>query len=236
VSPLELGLVFVFGVVSSLHCVQMCGPIVLAYSLPLAGAGAKRRGLVLAHAAYNGGRIVIYMLLGALAGALGSAAGMAGRLAGMANGARIFAGAAMVVAAFAMFGLLPSTSGLVAIESRGPASRLRRAAGRLLLSPAPGSKFRLGLVLGFLPCGLIYGALLKSVDAGAALPGALTMLAFGLGTATALFPMGLASGFLGRHLGRWSNRLAAASLMLFGAFLLWRGLAAPAAPHCHVAG
>jgi uncharacterized protein len=235
-SPLDLSLVFVFGLVSSLHCVQMCGPIVLAYSLPLAGAGAGRRGLVLAHAAYNSGRLLIYMLLGAIAGALGSAAGMAGRLAGMANGARIFAGAAMVLAAIAMFGLLPTTPGLVTIERRGPASALRRAAGRLLLSPAPASKFRLGLLLGFLPCGLIYGALLKSVDAGAALPGALTMLAFGLGTATALFPMGLASGFLGRRLGPWSNRLAALSLMLFGAFLLWRGLAGPAAPHSHVAG
>jgi uncharacterized protein len=231
----EFSLVFVFGLVSSLHCMQMCGPIVVSYSLPLARAGAARRGLLVAHTAYNSGRILIYMLLGALAGALGSVAGMAGRLAGMANGARIFAGAVMVLAAIVMSGLLPSTRGLVTIERRGPVSWFSRAVGGLLLSPAPASKFRLGLLLGFLPCGLIYGALLKSVDAGAALPGALTMLAFGLGTAVALFPMGLASGFLGRRLGNWSNRLAAASLLLFGAFLLWRGLAAPAAS-CHVAG
>jgi sulfite exporter TauE/SafE len=56
-------------------------------------------------------------------------------------------------------------------------------------------------------------------------------LAFGLGTALALFGMGVASSFAGARLGPWSNRLAAISVMIFGAILLWRGLAAR--PICH---
>src|ERR1039457_3343634 len=98
--PLELGLVFVLGLVGSLHCVQMCGPIVLAFSLPLEGRDALR-----AHLGYNAGRILTYAFLGALAGAVGGGIGMLGRLACLASGARIFAGAAMIAAGILMAGL-----------------------------------------------------------------------------------------------------------------------------------
>jgi uncharacterized protein len=227
----DLALIFLLGLASSLHCVQMCGPLVLSYSLPLARAGARRREMVLAHTAYNAGRILTYSVLGAAAGALGSGIGMAARMAGFASGARIFAGAAMLIAGVVL--LLPA-GGLVTIERRGVTSYFKRAIGRLMLSRDAFSKFQLGVLMGFLPCGMIYAALLKAVDAGSVIPGALTMLAFGLGTALALFAMGLVSQFVARYLGAWSNRLAAVSLMFMGAFLLWRGLSAPAAPHCHV--
>jgi sulfite exporter TauE/SafE len=89
-------------------------------------------------------------------------------------------------------------------------------------------------VLGFLPCGLVYAALLKAVETGTALAGALTMLAFGLGTAGALLTMGLASSMVGLRLGRWSSILSAASIALMGAILLWRGLSGAPAPMGHV--
>jgi sulfite exporter TauE/SafE len=152
------------------------------------------------------------------------------RFAGLANGTRVLAGLAMLVAAAAISGLLPHTS-LVRIDRGGIGSRLSRAAGRLLQSR---SQFRLGLVLGFLPCGLVYAALLKAVETGTALAGALTMLAFGLGTAGALLTMGLASSMVGLRLGRWSSILSAASIALMGAILLWRGLSGAPAPMGHV--
>ena len=217
---LELGLVFVLGLVSSLHCVQMCGPIVLAFSLPLNRSQALR-----AHVQYNAGRILTYALLGALAGAVGGGIGMLGRLAGLASGARVFAGCAMIVAGILMIGLLPS-NGLVTIQNRGITARFSKVIGRRVL--APKGKFALGLTLGFLPCGLVYAALLKAVDSGNALAGAGTMLAFGLGTAVALLSLGAASSFV--RLPRWSNRLAAVSMMLAGALLVWRGLMVPV---CH---
>ena len=74
----------------------------------------------------------------------------------------------------------------------------------------------------------MYAALLKAVDSGNALAGAGTMLAFGLGTAVALLALGAASSFV--RFPRWSNRLAACSLMLAGAVLVWRGLMVPV---CH---
>jgi sulfite exporter TauE/SafE len=215
--PLELGLVFLLGLVSSLHCVQMCGPIVLAFSLPLSRPQALR-----AHLQYNAGRILTYALLGAVAGALGSGIGMLGRLAGLASGARVFAGSAMIVAGVLMVGLLPAST-LVTIQNP---KRFSQFIGQRLL--APKGKFTLGLTLGFLPCGLIYAALLKAIDSGSALAGAATMLAFGLGTAVALLTLGAASSFF--RFPRWSHRLAAVSMMLAGALLVWRGLMAPV---CH---
>src|SRR5260370_37929079 len=218
--PLELGLVFILGLGSSLHCVQMCAPIVLAFSLPSSRPEALR-----AQVHYNAGRILTYAALGALAGALGGGIGLLGRMAGLASGARVFAGSAMIVAGILTIGLVPSNS-LVNIQNRGIAKRFSKLIGRRLL--APKGKFTLGLTLGFLPCGLVYAALLKAVDYGSALAGALTMLAFGAGTAVALLTFGAASSFV--RFPRWSNRLAAVSMMLAGALLVWRGLVVPV---CH---
>ncbi|HUB32658.1 MAG TPA: sulfite exporter TauE/SafE family protein [Bryobacteraceae bacterium] len=221
-TTLDFSLMLSLGLVSGMHCLGMCGPIVLAYSLPLG-----RRGVWRAHLSYNAGRILTYMLLGALAGAAGGGLGVLGRMAGLATGARIFAGAAMIVAAVCMIGFGPS-SGLITIRKGGIAGRFHRAAGRLLL--ASREKFTLGLLLGFLPCGLVYAALLKAMESAGALSGALTMLAFGLGTAVALLAAGAVSSLAAVRVGRWSNRLAAVSIAIAGAVLLWRGLAAP---HCH---
>jgi hypothetical protein len=221
-TPLEFSLVLSLGLVSGLHCLGMCGPIVLAYGLPLA-KGQRMR----AHLSYHAGRILTYMMLGALAGAAGGALGLLGRMAGLATGARIFAGAAMIVAGLLLAGLIPSRG----LARSG--SRFSRMVGRLL---RPGNnKFFLGLALGFLPCGLVYAALLKAMESAGALSGALTMLAFGLGTSAALLSMGAVSSLAGAWLGRWSNRLAPGFIMLAGAILLWRGLMAPGAPLCHAA-
>ncbi len=237
-SPLELSLLFGMGLVGSLHCIQMCGPIVVSYSLPLARAagtgGLRYRELLLAHLAYNLGRVTTYTALGAVAGAAGGAVSLLGRLAGIANAAAIVGGACMILVGLFMSGLLPRR-GLVQIEGLGVASRFSRFIGRLILSPAAKSKFGLGLLLGFLPCGLAYAALMKSLAAGAALSGALSMLSFGLGTAGALVAAGFLSSAFGWQLGRWGSRLAAVSIALLGAFLLWRGMMPATLPaaSCH---
>jgi len=218
----EFWLVFLLGLVSGLHCLQMCGPLVLAYSLTVPKHRAWR-----AHLSYNAGRILTYASLGAVAGAAGSGIGALGRMAGLASGARIVSGGAMIAAGVLMIGFLPA-NGLVSIQGSGFSARFSRTAGRLLL--ASRNKFTLGLVLGLLPCGLVYAALLKAMESAGAISGAVTMLAFGLGTAIALLAAGLASSLAGARLKRWSNRVAAASITAAGAVLLWRGLAAP---HCH---
>src|SRR6201994_2777332 len=102
-TPSDFYLVLVLGFASSLHCVQMCGPVVLTYSVA-ANSGVARKPLLGLHLAYNAGRALTYMLLGALAGLAGSAMGWVGRLAGLENVAAVVAGTAMILTGIAMFG------------------------------------------------------------------------------------------------------------------------------------
>ena len=121
-----------------------------------------------------------------------------------------------------MSGAVPSKA-LVRI---GVTSGFSRIVGRLLLAPGALSKLALGLAMGFLPCGLLYAALLKAASTGSAGSGAASMAAFGAGTAGTLLALGLFSSAIGLRLGRWSNALASASVTVMGAALVWRGLMA----------
>jgi sulfite exporter TauE/SafE len=229
-TPSDFYLVLAFGFISSLHCVQMCGPIVLTYSVA-ANTGEGRRSLLGLHLAYNSGRTITYMLLGALAGFAGGAMGFVGRLAGIENVAAIAAGAAMIIAGLVLFGLSPGLKGW-----RGFAlpSRLLRPAGKLISSRSGGSKFLLGLLMGFLPCGLVYAALMKAIGAATPVGGALTLLAFGMGTSVALIVVGLGSSAATRKLARWGTTVSAITVMVMGILLIARGLMAGPFLHCNM--
>jgi uncharacterized protein len=215
------------GVASSLHCVQMCGPIVLAYSM-------GGRGSLIQHLSYNAGRITTYSVLGAAAGAAGSALGLAGRFAGFQQTASIVAGCLMVLAAIFMTGAVPQ-QGLVQLNRFGISRFFSRTIGQLILSPTVSARLALGLLLGLLPCGLLYAALLKAVSTGTAFGGAVSMLAFGTGTAGALLLIGMFSSTIRFKLGRWSNTVAAVTIAATGIFLVWRGVMMARAPNmsCH---
>jgi uncharacterized protein len=203
VTLVDFGFALTLGLISGLHCLQMCGPIAL-----VVGPG---RPLVL----YNAGRILTYAMLGAVAGSAGHALMLLG------STATVISGGAMIVAGIVlMVGLVPS-KGLITIRPHG---RFSRVTGGLLR--AGRNKFLLGLALGFLPCGLVYAALVKAMDSAGAVPGALTMLAFGAGTSVSLSAVGYGAGFC----GRWMARLAPISVMLAGLVMVWRGLTGP---HCH---
>jgi len=224
VTPLEFGLVFMLGLVSSLHCVQMCGPIVLSYSVAVSQLkkdASPVSVLLQNHLAYNAGRILTYSALGAVAGVAGGTLGLLGRLAGFSHILALVAGGLMIVVGISMLGVIPSKL-LGSSLFRIPSLFLRRAA-KLLSAPGSGNRFFLGLALGFLPCGLIYAALLKAMATGSAFGGAATMLAFGLGTAGALVVLGMFSSAIRMRLNRWGSQLAAASVTLMGMLLVWRG-------------
>ncbi len=236
---LELSVVFTLGLVSSLHCVQMCGPIVLSYSVALKQSQTPGISPALwpGHFAYNAGRILTYSLLGAVAGLAGNAVSLVGRLAGISGALAIVGGVLMLIAGLVMSGIFPAAEVLGGKLFRITSSFVRPVA-RLISSPGVGKRFLLGLALGFLPCGLIYAALLRALATGSALWGAATMAAFGAGTAGALLAVGIFSSVLRKGLSRWGTQLAAASVMAMGALLIVRGtmpglLGAHAAHACH---
>jgi sulfite exporter TauE/SafE len=226
----DLSLVLTFGFVSSLHCVQMCGPIVLSYSVA-ANAAQGRRTFLALHLAYNAGRSISYMLLGIIAGFAGGAMGWVGHLAGFQNAAAIVAGTAMVLTGIAMFGFAPGLQGW-----RGFALpvRLLRPAGKLIASPQPAAKLALGLMMGFLPCGLIYAALMKAIGTASPIEGALTMLAFALGTSLALIVVGLGSSAATMKVARWGTTVSAITVLIMGLVLIGRGAFAGPMTHHHM--
>jgi sulfite exporter TauE/SafE len=221
---------FGLGLVGSLHCAQMCGPLVLAYSLPM---GAARLGcLAGAHVAYNAGRILTYVLLGAAAGTLGGGVGLVGRVAGVANVTALVAGGLLVAAGLALAGVT-SKRKWIAVTRPGAGAWLSRLTARWLNSASVPRKFVMGLGLGFLPCGLVYAGLLSALSTGDTVQGALHMAAFGAGTAPMLLGIGFGSQPLGRWTGAAGPRLAATSVIAMGVLLVVRGMMAQAAPHGH---
>jgi sulfite exporter TauE/SafE len=242
VTGLELWVMFTLGLVSSLHCVQMCGPIVLSYSVALERLKSVPAGtsspLLFGHLAYNLGRIFTYAALGAAAGLAGQTVGLVGRLAGVSSALAIVGGVLMLVAGLVMFGMFPAVKILGGGFFRITSGFLRPLSS-LVSSPGVGRRFLLGLALGFLPCGLVYAALLRALATGSALWGAATMAAFGAGTAGALLAVGVLSSAVRGRVNRWGTQLAAVSVMAMGALLIVRGtmpaiLAGAHATHaCH---
>ena len=229
-TPADFSLVLTFGFVSSLHCIQMCGPIVLTYSVA-AHTNSGPRPLFGLHLAYNAGRTVTYMFLGAIAGLAGGAMGWVGRLAGITHIAALIAGIAMVITGISLLGFAPGFNGW-----RGLAMppRLLRIAGKLISSRSFAAKFTLGLVMGFLPCGLVYGALMKAIGEATPLNGALTMLAFSLGTTVALVAVGLGSSAATRQISRWGTTISAVTVMVMGVVLIARSVLAGSMNHQHM--
>src|SRR5512134_1425191 len=134
------------------HCTAMCGPVVAAFSLCL---GEKRQAGP--HLLYNLGRVTTYSLIGGVAGLAGSFLGIAAGLGPFQKAVAFGTGLLVVLMGLALGGWLPRLPSFFAAD--GASRLLRRLAGLAQGSGGPGVFFPLGLLLGFLPCGLVYAAL-----------------------------------------------------------------------------
>ena len=169
------------------HCIGMCGPIVVSLSLSLKG-----RSVVVPHLLYNGGRITTYGLLGGVMGASGSFTRVITSIASLQKGVMILTGILIVVMGLAMAGWIPL--GVIFGDYYNPQGVLSRGFRKLSEARSTGTYYPLGMLLGLLPCGPVYTALLAAARAGmetqSTLEGLLIgvglMLSFGLGTVVAL--------------------------------------------------
>lgn len=221
----DLSLGFALGMAGSLHCLQMCGPLAVAVTAPLHPVPSPQR--MFAIGAYHTGRIATYTCLGAAAGLLGRS------LTGLAewkSTAALVAGVLMVLAGVVMFGLFRRPA-LVQIAE---GNWLSRTAGRMLIATSIRVKLATGMLLGLLPCGLIYAALLKAMGTGDWIAGAATMAGFGVATSFPLLGMGLVSAVWMRRHAVLGMRLTAIAIVLMGAMMVWRGLSpVTVANHLH---
>jgi len=203
-SSMGYGMLFVTGVLTSVHCVAMCGGIGLSQSL----AGVRRASLG-PMLQYHLGRLISYVTLGALLGGLGGWLGSFGGLSYRFQGAlKLLAGLVMLLMGLNMLGLLP---GLPQI----PGLRIPRPKG---LPP-----LAVGLLNGFMPCGPLQSMLLLALASGSALRGGLSMLFFCLGTLPLLLGFGSLAAWLGKRFTAAVLSGGAVMIAVFGLAMLSQG-------------
>lgn len=219
---------FMTGLVGGLaHCTAMCGPFVLSQvgaRLEGVPASRMREWHRLAGAAllpYQVGRLTTYSLLGAVGASL---AGSLGSLTGLRWISAVLLGLA---ALFFIGYAIPRVKALLPGQGQGErregwwSRHVGRLARPLFAAPTGWRGYALGLLLGFIPCGLLYGALAAAASTGDPLAGAFGMAVFALGTMPTLFGVGLAGHVAGTQ---WRGALvkgAPVLLVLNAAVLSW---------------
>ena len=230
---------FLTGLAGSLHCVGMCGPLLLGFSRVLDAGGRSR----LDFAYYHAGRLWTYGLLGLLAGWAGSSLREGSMVLGWQRPLAILISLLVIGSGAAALGLIPglrfdlSPPG-ACLGSPPPGSSRPRRFGMswfatFLHEPRPGGRLLLGAVMGLLPCGLVYTVLLIAATLPTPLHGAAGMLCFGIGTLPALSAVVLAGRMAPRWLRIHGTRLAALMLVGIGLFMLARSLIPLAAHGAH---
>jgi len=188
----------------SVHCAAMCGGFVCLYS----GTGPSRHTSAAPHAAYNVGRLVSYLLLGALAGSLGHGVDRIGGVAGIGRLAAVIAGALMVV--WGSSTLLAALG--VPIRSKIAPRALQATLTSLLVrfrneSPTVRGAAT-GLLTTLLPCGWLYVFVATAGGTGHVLDAMLIMFVFWLGTLPMMVTIGLGAQ---RMFGAFQRRLPLAA-------------------------
>jgi uncharacterized protein len=232
----ELALIFVTGLLLSLHCVGMCGGFVALLAVRPAAAAALGPpapfGMTVARSwnivlpeqlVFHAGRIATYTALGAVAGALGSLSALVSRTGRAQAILMVAAGVVMFWTGLALAGFLRHWS-MFKAASATPQPWMTRLFGSVLRLSHPVRALPLGALLGFLPCGLIYAMLGKAASTGSARSGALVMLAFGSGTIPALLLVAFFANLFSLSLREKLVRVSGMMLAGVGALTLCRGV------------
>jgi sulfite exporter TauE/SafE len=226
-SPLELAAAFLVGLLGSGHCVAMCGGIAVALDTAASSGSGSRAACRMG---YQSGRLAGYAIAGALVGGVGAGLLQLTSSAAALSVARGFQALMMILLGLYLSGLWRAP--LRVVENQG--ARLWRALEpvRRRVLPVRGfsGALRMGLLWGFLPCGLVYSALALALAAGSAGAGALTMLAFGMGTLPAVALTGAAGARLAGFAAGSLVRRGAGAVMVAGGLLLAHGAMFPGHP------
>jgi len=225
---------FIIGLLGGTHCVGMCGGIVGALTAGVAQPARRSRlRLFVTQLSYNLGRISSYTLAGMIAGTLGRQAGLLELTGGFPLG-RVIAGVIMILMGVYLAGWRHT---LRWMERAGSYLwKWIEPLGRKVIPVRhPGQALWLGMVWGWLPCGLVYTALALALASGSGINGGAIMLAFGAGTLPTLLTLGVTFDVAGRWIrDARVRRVAGVLVILLGLVLL---LAIPAQhghhPHPH---
>lgn len=203
---------FFIGLFGSVHCIGMCGPLMLAVPV-----NSQVKWLILwDKLLYQIGRTISYVILGVIVGLIGRQLWMANLL----NGISIVSGILIILAAL---------SKLLKASLRGPGftAKLAMPINRLLayaLKQRSGHLL-IGMLNGLLPCGFVYLALIGAVNTAAVQASAAFMFWFGIGTMPLLYIATVSAGFVNKGFRAKLNKIAPCFMLALGIWFIVRGLA-----------
>jgi len=206
------------------HCLGMCGPIVISVSLQL-----KDRPALWPQVCYNIGRTLTYGMLGAIMGGTASFTRFAAGVSGLQQSIMVFAGLLIALMGLGMTGWLPA--GRI-FQNAPPLQRfISRSFQRLIADQRTFPFLLLGLVLGLLPCGPVYTAMLAAARIGmeteSTLQGAFSgfglMICFGLGTIPALLLLSQVSHVKWLKRRDLIYRIGGLTMVGVGIYFMWKG-------------
>lgn len=204
----------VLGLLGSLHCLGMCGPI--AFMLPLDQSNMTKKTMQLS--IYHFGRLLAYGIIGMLFGFLGK--GLA--LFGIQQKLSIGIGVIMILLVLIPAKYLNGHKFLTPVYSL--LGKVKSKLGGELKKKTPDAFLTIGFLNGFLPCGLVYMALLGAIAMGTPLKGGLYMMLFGLGTVPLMSLVVYSKGILGNSMKNKFRKLIPVFVVIIGVLFIVRGL------------
>lgn len=208
------------------HCIGMCGPIVVSLSLNLKG-----RPVLVPHILYNAGRVLTYTVLGAAMGATGSFTLVASHISGIQKAAMILAGVLISLMGLIMGGWVPMIK-IFGDDAYKPDGWISKGFRKLTKARKTAAYFPMGLLLGLLPCGPVYTALIAAAGAGmestsmlkGVMAGMGLMFCFGAGTIPALFMVGKLAGMGWLKSRQIIYRIGAVLMIGAGGYFIFKGI------------
>ncbi len=203
------------GFFGSAHCIGMCGPIAIALPVPNSNAFYFIAGRIL----YNIGRIFTYSFLGALFGLLGSKI----VIAGFQQFITIFLGITIILVVLTPFRYKAKVTQHKLIQKIS--IPIKSGIGQLFKQGTIPSMFLIGVLNGFLPCGLVYIAIAGAIASGDAVSGMIYMTLFGLGTFPAMFAATIFGKFINLNIRKKLTKAVPAFAIVLAILFILRGMA-----------
>lgn len=209
------GMLFLIGILTSVHCVAMCGGICLSQCVPKNdGAFTNRFAAMRPSLLYNLGRVISYTIIGGIVGAIGSVISFSGTAKGIVQ---ILAGVFMVIMGLNMLNVFPW---LRRFNPRMP----KIFAKKIYAQRNSKSPLYIGILNGLMPCGPLQAMQLYALSTGSPIKGALSMFLFSIGTVPLLFAFGALSSFLNKKFTTKMMTVSAILVVFLGIFMFNNGI------------
>lgn len=213
-STMGYGVLFIVGVLTSLHCVAMCGGINLSQCVAHGNVDDDKMSKLKPSLLYNAGRVVSYTIIGGIVGALGSVVSFSGMAKGLVA---VLAGLFMIVMGLNMLNIFPWL--------RKFNIRMPKFIGQKIYSGKVNKgPFIVGLLNGFMPCGPLQSMQLYALGTGSFIAGATSMFFFSLGTVPLMFGLGALSTILSKKFTNNLLKFSAILVIVLGVGMISRGM------------